>query len=51
MTIGLIYNESSMLSLPASMSVTNKPPLGYHHTLNHYLHQVLEAIFSIRMLA
>lgn len=26
-------------------------PLGNHHTLNHYLHLVLETIFSFRMFA
>ena len=45
MTIGIIYNESSMLSIPASMSVTKNLFRLPSYTLNHYLHQVLETIF------
>ena len=51
LTICMAHPEAVSLVARQAVLAQILTPLGYHHTLNHYLHQVLETIFSLRMLA
>ena len=51
LTICMAHPEAVSLVARQAVLAQILTPLGYHHTLNHYLHQVLETIFSFRMLA
>lgn len=51
LTIRVVYSIAVTLVAWKPVFTQILTPLCYHHTLNHYLHQVMETIFSFRMLA